>query len=190
MLPKPWNGGWRAGAIIAAAIVVPDLLLVLRVRAYRRRIETEIPFWLDLHATLMEGGIGFDEALTRIVAESGHLRRAVFRELADVHRRSGLGNPRTTALKDMAARLNVEGLDAVVGAILQGEHMGVGIADTLRAQADMMRNKVWEDAQARAQKLPVKLIFPIAIGVLPSLFLVTIAPSVIRFLGFLSRRGL
>jgi len=58
-----------------------------------------------------------------------------------------------------------------------------GIVDTLRAQADMMRNKVWEEARERAQKLPVKMLFPMVVGILPSIFLVTVAPSFLKLLG-------
>jgi tight adherence protein C len=100
-----------------------------------------------------------------------------------------LGIARIEALRWMADRVDVEALDTVVAAIVQGEQMGGGIVDTLRAQADMMRNKVWEESRERAQKLPVKLLFPMVIGIMPSIFLVTVAPSLLRMLGILEGAG-
>jgi tight adherence protein C len=195
LLPPPWGLGGDPGRFSARmatypvlAWLLPDLLLWLQVRAYRKRVEADLPFWLDLHATLVEGGIGFDEALTRICAETSFLRKPIFSELREMQRRLLLGTPRATALKGMAGRLRVEGLDAVVGALIQGEQMGASVADTLRAQADMVRNKVWEEQQARAQKLPTKLLFPIAVGVLPSIFLVTVGPPVLKLLQFVERK--
>jgi tight adherence protein C len=155
---------------------------------YRRQIESDLPFWLDLHTTLMEGGMGFDEALARMLAEIGFLERPIFRELNVAYKRQRLGATRPEALLTMAAALDVEPLDVVVNTIVQGERMGASVSDTLRAQADMIRNKVWEEAQARAQRLPTKLIFPIAVGVLPSFFLITVGPPLLKLLQFFEKR--
>lgn len=194
LFAPPWGLGGDLGRFSPRmatypliAWLLPDLLLWMRVRAYRKRIEADMPFWLDLHATLVEGGIGFDEALARICAETSFLKKPIFAELRETQRRLLLGTPRSAALKSMAERLRVEGLDAVIGALVQGDQMGASVADTLRAQADMVRNKVWEEQQARAQKLPTKLLFPIAVGVLPSIFLVTVGPPVLRLLQFVDR---
>lgn len=160
-----------------------DVLLYLRVKRRRLQIENDIPFWLDLHATLVEGGMGFDQALSRFMAETELFQRPLFVELRFMYQEMTLGASRLQALKSMALRIDVEALDTVVAAIAQGDQIGGGITDTLRAQADMMRNKVFEQARERAQKLPVKMLFPMVVGILPSLFLVTIASSILRLLG-------
>jgi tight adherence protein C len=178
-------------ALIAAGAIwiVADVLLYLRVKRRRMRIETDIPFWLDLHATLVEGGMGFDQALSRFVAETELFRRPLFVELRYMYQEMTLGASRLAALKSMADRIDVEALDTVVASIVQGDQIGGGITDTLRAQADMMRNKVFEEARERAQKLPVKLLFPMVVGILPSLFLVTVAPAILRLLRIFEGKG-
>lgn len=179
-------------ALVASLAIwaIADVFLYLRVKRRRLQIETDLPFWLDLHATLVEGGMGFDQALSRFVAETELFQRPLFVELRFMFQEMTLGASRLQALKSMASRIDVEALDTVVAAIVQGDQMGGGITDTLRAQADMMRNKVFEEARERAQKLPVKMLFPMVVGILPSLFLVTVAPSILRLLGVFEGKGL
>jgi len=179
-------------ALVSAAGVwiLLDLVAVSKIRRRRLLIETDIPFWLDLHATLVEGGMGFDQALSRFVAETELFKRPLFVELRYMYQEMNLGLSRLEALRSMSSRIDVETLDTVVAAIVQGDQIGGGIIDTLRAQADMMRNKVFEEARERAQKLPVKLLFPMVVGILPSLFLVTVAPSFLRLLGVFEGEGI
>lgn len=161
-----------------------DLILWRQVQNYRRLILTDLPFWLDLHTTLLEGGMGFDESLARVNVEGEHRNRPLFIELAQVYRLIHLGSSRTDALRSMSDALQIDALDVVVSCIIQGEIMGVGMVDTLRAQADMARNQVWEDALADAQRLPVELVFPMALAILPSLFLIMMGPPLLQLLDF------
>ena len=73
----------------------------------------------------------------------------------------------------------------VVSAIVQGEQLGGGMVETLKGQAEMVRNKCWEEAQHKANKLPVLLVFPMAVGVLPAMFLIVVGPPIIRLFGFM-----
>lgn len=177
--------GWLLLSPVALGILLPNLWLIGRRRMYRRRLERDLPFWLDLHATLIESGMGFDEGLSRICEESDYLERPIFRELELVQRRIGLGETRSQALRGIAAEVDVEGLHAVVGALVQGDETGGGVTEALRSQAEMVRNKVWEESLERAHRLPVKLVFPIAAGVFPLLFLMLIGPSVLRMIEIL-----
>jgi tight adherence protein C len=184
---------WMSGLVIwviFGAWALPDIWLWRRMKWYSRQIESDLPFWLDLHTTLVEGGMGFDEALVRLCSETEFADRPIFRELGGMYRRMLLGEPRSQALRQMGTELQLESLDVIVASLIQSERMGSAIGDTLRIQADMIRNKVWEDAQERAHKLPTQLVFPIAVGVLPSLFLVTIGPSVLKLIQYFDSSGI
>lgn len=167
--------------------VFSDLVLWRQVQNYRREILRDLPFWLDLHTTLLEGGMGFDESLARINIEGEHRERPLFIELAQVYRQIHLGSSRTEALRSMSDALKIEALDVVVSCIIQGEVMGVGMVDTLRSQAEMARNQIWEDSLADAQRLPVELVFPMAIAILPSLFLLLLGPPLLQLFELFGR---
>ncbi len=188
--PLYLHGGFPVAGIITALIIwfFMDLLLWRKVQQYRRQILGDLPFWLDLHTTLLEGGMGFDEALARIYVEKGSQRnRPIFDELQQVYRLMHLGASRSDALHSMADPLQIDALDVAVAAIIQGEIMGVGMVNILRSQADMVRNQVWEDSLTQAQRLPVELIFPMAVAILPSLFLLLIGPPLLRLIDAFTR---
>src|SRR6185436_11517674 len=152
------------------------------------RIQGHIPFWLDLHSTLVEGGLGLDAALAIIVEETAHSKEPLFAELRQLHRDLMLGQNRIQAYRTFSDRAGVVELGHVVAAIVQAQQLGSGMIDTLRSQADMMRNKIWEGANQRAEKLPIKLLFPTAIGVLPSMFVVAVLPGMLHMVEYLGRR--
>lgn len=172
-----------------AMMVWMAFMYVLLQMAGKRQlaIQRHIPFWLDLHTTLVEGGLGFDAALALIVQETRGTREPLFEELERLSADLLVGQPRIPAYRSFAERGTVAELHQVVAAIIQAQQLGTGMADTLRAQADMMRNKIWEEANRRAEQLPVKLLFPTAFGVLPSMFVVTAVPGMLNLVHFLRR---
>jgi tight adherence protein C len=116
-----------------------------------------------------------------MATETEESREPIFQEIGMVHREILMGAPRATALRRMADRTRVEEIDQVVVALTHAERLGAGIANALRPQADMIRNRVWEEARARAERLGTKLLFPIFMGSLPFFFVLVVLPLVLRF---------
>jgi len=175
----------------AAVWVVPDLVLLALARERKTRLLRGLPEWLDLHTTLVEGGMGFDAALVRITSETETSQEPIYQELRFVQKEITMGADRLSALRRMAQRTRVEELDQVVASLVQADRLGAGIVIALRAQSDMLRNKIWEDARTRAEKLPTKLLFPIFLGFFPIFFTLILLPLALRLLigikGVLSR---
>ena len=97
----------------------------------------------------------------------------VARELRD-------GRSREEALRALADRNGVEDLTALVGLVTQADRLGASMAKTLRAHADVLRTKRRQRAEEAARKLPIKILFPLALFILPALFVVVLGPSVLR----------
>jgi tight adherence protein C len=91
-----------------------------------------------------------------------------------------VGSSRKAALKSFADRVGSDNATAFVNAVLASDQLGSPLADILRAQAADFRHRRQMNAEERAQKAPVKMLFPIAIFILPVLFVVILAPA---FLG-------
>jgi len=173
-----------AGFIIALAALwlFPDGYLLLYIRERRQRLQRTVPSWIDLHTTLVEGGMGFDAALARIITETQGSDEPIYKELEIVHKEMLVGTDRITALRRMAHRTRIVELEQVVAALIQADRVGAGIVNSLRSQGDMIRNKVWENTRAEAEKLPTKLLFPIALGILPMFFVLILMPLVLRLM--------
>jgi len=149
------------------------------VRAARRTrveaVEQDLPAALELMATLAEAGLALDSAIARI-SESEQHARPLAREF-QIYQRDLLGGiTRLEALRAFASRLDVTSVTIFVSALIQSEQVGASLAETLRSQADDLRDRRKLRALVLAQALPVKLTFPLIACFLPGIFYVILGP--------------
>lgn len=173
---------WHAGPWFVAAIIALAPWLIVR-RARRQRVaqvERDLPVALELLATLAEAGLGFDAALAA-VERALPPGRALASELRTFQADVLAGRGRVECLRRLAWRLDVPAVTVVVSALVQAEQVGAGIAETLRHQADDLRNRRRVLALERSMALPVKLMFPLVICFLPGLFVFTLGPAYAQF---------
>ena len=90
------------------------------------------------------------------------------------------GKRRTEALHNLGERTGVDELKKMVGVLVQADKFGTSISQTLRNFSDYMRVQMRQDAEEKAAKIGVKLVFPIFFFILPSLFVVTVGPMIVR----------
>ena len=165
---------------IAGAWYVPDL--VLRGRADERRglLLRELPDVVDRLCLTVDAGLGFESALLRTArSANGVLGQELLRAIQDIQ----LGARRADALQALADRCGVPELRRIVSSLRQAEEFGVPVAQVLRSESDALRDRQVQLAEERAQKLPVKILFPLVFCVLPALLIVVVGPAVTRFSG-------
>jgi tight adherence protein C len=158
----------------APFIVVYDLGL-RRQQAIRR----ELPDAIDLLTLSVEAGMGFEGAVSQIAAT---MPGALSREFARMLHEMQMGMRRADALRALSERTTVIELRTVCTSLLQATELGIPIVDVLREQAKEMRIRRRQNAEAAANKVPVKVVFPLVLCLLPALFVVVIGPGVIRIL--------
>jgi tight adherence protein C len=180
-------GGLLAATVMTApwmVLIVVSLIPVLVVRAARRQrvreVEEDLPLVLELFATLAEAGLSFDAALARILSQTQ--RRTLALELSAFQRDVLAGVPRLQSLRQLAHRVDVMSLTTFISAVVQAEQMGASIAETLRHQADDLRDRRRERALLLAQALPVKLVFPLIMCFLPGVFISTLGPVLFQMI--------
>jgi len=163
-------------------IILAGLPLMIVRRSRRQRVqlvEQDLPLAMELFATLSEAGLGFDAALARVLQT-----RLGSRPLAAEFRRFQAdllsGRPRIECLRRLAARLNVPAVTVLTSALVQAEQIGMGVARVLRTQADDLRIRRREKANAYAMSLPVKRLFPLVICFLPGIFVWTLGPFFVQ----------
>jgi tight adherence protein C len=161
--------------VVFVTIAIVPVLFVRKARRTRvREVERDLPLTLELFATLAEAGLGFDAALSRIVA-SQPAGRPLTAAFVGFQRDMQAGVGRVPALRRLAAQLDVMPM-TVLSAIIQSEQVGASLAETLRHQSDDLRVRRRELALLQAQALPVKLVFPLVACFLPGIFLSTLGP--------------
>ncbi len=167
--------------MLAAALgyLAPSVFLILRIRERKRQIFEAFPDALDLMVVCVEAGLGLDAAIAKVGEEIGKASSALGDEFRIVNLELRAGLTRDQALRNLALRTGVEDIDALVAMLIQSDKFGTSIADALRVHAEGMRTKRMLRAEEAAQKLPVKLVFPVVFLIFPALFLVLLGPSIL-----------
>ena len=173
-----------ATAVTVVAYFVPELLLKSRGQERQQAIALELADTLDQMTIAVEAGLGFEQAMSRAGKNGkGPLAEELVRTLQDI----AVGQPRREAYLALAERTGAPDLRRFISAVVQADAYGVSIADVLRTQASEMRLKRRQRAEQKAMQIPVKVIFPLILCILPTLFIVLLGPAVMDIIGVFSR---
>jgi tight adherence protein C len=104
-------------------------------------------------------------------------------EFARVLQEMNIGMGRTAAMRALGERTHIPELRSFVTSMVQADAFGIPIGQVLRVQSNEMRVKRRQRAEEKAQKVPVKILFPLMFCILPCLFLAVIGPGVITMMG-------
>jgi tight adherence protein C len=175
-------GGIGIIAIFTAAVVgglawiLPKTIVERKAGQRTSRIDYEVPELVDLLVTTIEAGVGFGSALQ---LSARRVRDPLGEELRLTLGEQAMGLTMNEALQNMLERTNRStAMRAFVQAIVQGETLGVSIGKTLRDLAVDMRKRRRQAAEERAQKAPIKLLFPLTFLILPAMMIVILGPAV------------
>ena len=170
-----FGGFFFAFLLAACALWLPDWLLVRTIRERAKRLSLELPQAIDQIAISLEAGLGFDAAVSYYVRRS---KSPLAGELRTLLTQVRMGESRTKALKALSDRVPSDDMRNFVQMLVQSEGVGISRAAILRNQADAVRARRQVAAEERAQKAPVKMLFPIAIFILPVMFIVILGPAI------------
>jgi tight adherence protein C len=164
----------------------PNLVLDKMVDRRREKIRLSLPDALDLMVICMEAGLGIDQAIASVSRELRSTHPAICDELGLVTLEMRAGTRRVDALKNLGDRTGESDLKKLVATIIQADRFGTGVAESLRTHSDFMRVKRRQAAEERANKVGVKLVFPIFFFIMPSVLVIAAGPGMIMVLRGLS----
>ena len=165
---------WAGGHVLA------NLWLKRRARQRVQQITRALPDALDLMVVCLEAGLGLNATIQKVGEERATVADLLGNEFAQVTLELRNGRSRADALRALSQRNGSDDLKALVGLVIQSDRLGASMAKTLRTHADLLRMKRRQRAEEAARKLPIKILFPLALLILPALFAVTLGPALLK----------
>lgn len=178
-------------AFIAAGVsfYLPGIFVWLRVRSRKEQIFFGLPDALDLMVVCVEAGLGLDAAMRKVCEEMGHSYPIISEEFSISNFQLQMGRPRREVLHDLGIRTGVDDMKSLAAILIQADRFGSSIAQALRVQSDSMRVRRRQDAEERAAKTAVQLLFPLVLFIFPAIFVVLVGPAAIQIMDqFLSMK--
>jgi tight adherence protein C len=172
------------GLILAFPIGWLAPLRIVRRRMDRRfaEIDYDLPELIDLLVVTVEAGMGLTGSLQ---TASHRMQGPLGDELRLALQEQTMGLSTNEALRNMLQRCDTPLMRSFVRSVLQGETLGVSIGQIMRDLATDMRKRRRQAAEEKAQKAPIKLLFPLVFLIFPAMFIVLLAPAVFSFLNAL-----
>jgi tight adherence protein C len=161
-------------ALSAGSMFVPDTLLVRAGRSRARRLTRHLPQVIDQIAISLEAGLTFDASVAYYVR---HGRSPLVAELRLLLSEVRMGEPRVQALRRLADRIPSDEMRSFVQTLVQSEGSGISRASIMRSQASDLRLRRQLEAEERAHKVPVKILFPTLIFIFPVMLIVILGPA-------------
>lgn len=174
--------------LAAIGYYLPNVVLRVLMDQRKKEIQEALPDALDLIMVCVSAGLAIDAAIKRTCEELSLRSPVLTEELSLVSLELQVGASRESAMHNLSLRTGVEDVGAFVSILLQSEHFGTNVADSLRILAETMRQNRRTKAEEQAAKIPLKLLFPVIFCIFPSLFVVLLGPAMMSiYNNFISR---
>jgi tight adherence protein C len=169
----------------AAGWVFPKSFLARKVKARQETLRLSLPDALDLLVVSVEAGLGLDQAIQHVARELQVSHPQLSEELSLVMLEMRAGKRRQDALRNFGERTGEGEIKKLVAILVQNDRFGTSMGESLRTHSDFMRTRRKQDAEERAAKVGVKLVFPIFFFILPSMLIVAAGPGILQIFKYL-----
>lgn len=163
----------------------PSIWLDMKVSKRHNELRKSLPDLLDLMVVSVEAGLGLDQAIQYVSQELVKAHPDLCQEFQKVTLEIRAGSRRLEALRHLAERTGEPELRKLVAVLIQTDRFGTSIADSLRTHSEFMRVRRRQEAEERANKVGVKLVFPIFFLILPSMLIVAAGPGLLQVFKYL-----
>jgi tight adherence protein C len=182
------NSGLRIALIgfgCMSGWILPRFLLERRLSQRQEILRLSLPDALDLMVVSVEAGLGLDQAMQHVARELRVSHPELSEDLELVTLEMRAGKRRAEALRNFAERTGEPEIRKLTAILIQNDRFGTSMAESLRNHSDFLRTRRRQEAEERAGKVGVKLVFPIFFFILPSMLIVAAGPGILQIFKYL-----
>lgn len=170
-----------------AGFFLPRYFLSRVTKNRQRELRWGLADALDLMVVSVEAGLGLNAAMMKVSSELRDVHPPIASEFELANLEIRVGRERDEALRNLAERTGVDDLRSLVAMLIQTDKFGTSIAKGLRIFSDGLRTKRRQRAEQEAQKAAVKLLFPLACFLFPTLFIAILGPAALNLMDVLAK---
>jgi tight adherence protein C len=185
MPPNPMMKLALMGSGVAAGWILPRFILEKKVAKRQEIIRLSLPDALDLMVVSVEAGLGLDQAIQHVGRELQQSHPQLSEELSLITLEMRAGQRRADALRNLAERTGEPEIRKLTAILIQNDRFGTSMGESLRNHSDFLRVRRRQEAEERAGKVGVKLVFPIFFFILPSMMVVAAGPGILQIFKYL-----
>ncbi len=188
VLARPLTGAlmWILMAF-CVGFFLPRYALNRMIRSRQQLVRWGLADALDLMVISIEAGLGLNAAMVKVSTELKEVHPDISDEFELANLEIRVGRERDEALRNLAERTGVDDLRSLVAMLIQTDKFGTSIAKAIRAFSDSLRTKRRQRAEQAAQKAAVKLLFPLACFLFPTLFIAILGPAALQLIDTLGK---
>lgn len=188
VLARPLTGAmlWILAAFVIG-FFLPRYALGRMIRSRQQLVRWGLADALDLMVISIEAGLGLNAAMMKVSSELKEVHPDISEEFELANLEIRVGRERDEALRNLADRTGVDDLRSLVAMLIQTDRFGTSIAKAIRAFSDSLRTKRRQRAEQAAQKAAVKLLFPLACFLFPTLFIAILGPAALQLIDTLGK---
>ncbi|HEY2017697.1 MAG TPA: type II secretion system F family protein [Bryobacteraceae bacterium] len=165
--------------------VLPKMFLEKKAKKRQETLRLALPDALDLLVVSVEAGLGLDMAMQHVARELAVSHPQLSEELSLMTLEMRAGKRRSDALRNLAQRTGEPEVAKLVAILIQSDRFGTSMGESLRTHSDYLRTRRRQEAEERAGKVGVKLVFPIFFFILPSMIIVAAGPGLLQVFKYL-----
>lgn len=163
----------------AGVVLLGLMALVVRKREQENMVRSELPNALQTLSAIMEGGIAFETALGHVIKEADP-RHPLYFELGIMSEAMQRGRRRNEAMRLWANRSDVPAVTELVSGLIQADQTGASLGQVLKHHGEALMRENETIIQRRAERLPIRMLMPMASMILPAVMIVAAGPSMVR----------
>jgi tight adherence protein C len=167
-------------ALVGGGALLPAIVVAALRRRRTRFVRNSLPDAIDLLEVCVSAGMGLDAAWNAVAQQVRQINPTLGDEMALANLEMQLGATRPDALRHMASRTGAEELRSLVAVLNQSERFGTSVSQALRSFAEAMRRGRSQQAEEAAERMSVKLLFPMLVFIFPVLLIVILGPAMLR----------
>ncbi len=156
---------------------VPNLFVGMRISQRQLEIRRHLPDAIDLLEICVSGGMGLDQAWLAVEDQVRPVCQELANEVALTNLEIHLGADRGSAMRHMAERTGADELNSLVAVLVQSERFGTSLTEALRVFTSNMRELRSQRAEESAEKMAVKMIFPMVALIFPVILIIAVGPA-------------